>query len=123
MAHHDPGVDAVLSGSVVENHCAKAYSGSQGDGVANTGDFVTEIGVPRVAHSAIAPRDTNRSVQPQGDDYRRKSSTAEVVAELILRTIGAPGFEPGTFWSQSKVSRSRGATKCSIHAVFWASES
>src|SRR3989442_8011832 len=33
---------------------------------------------------------------------RRTREAPKVIAALILRTIGAPGFEPGTFWSQTR---------------------
>jgi hypothetical protein len=52
-----------------------------------------------------------------------KQPAAEAVAGPGLRRVGAPGFEPGTFWSQSNSTWSRVTTKCSIHAMFWASVS
>src|SRR5207302_7303663 len=41
-------------------------------------------------------------------------------AAVWLYRVGAPGFEPGTFWSEGNSRRQRVTTQYSIHAVFWA---
>jgi hypothetical protein len=65
MAQRYTRVHAVLSGSVVVNHAAKTYSRSEGGGMVAK-EFVAEIGVRRVVDS-IAPANTNRAVEGQGD--------------------------------------------------------
>src|SRR5207253_1229266 len=42
------------------------------------------------------------NIYSQHTGWRRKSAAPKVIAALILPTIGAPGFEPGTFWSQTR---------------------
>src|SRR5437868_8989402 len=36
---------------------------------------------------------------------QRERPAAEVLAGLMIRRVGAPGFEPGTFWSQTRLRR------------------
>src|SRR5690348_568709 len=50
----------------------------------------------------IASRPRNSQHYSQHTGWRRKSAARKVIAALILRTVGAPGFEPGTFWSQTR---------------------
>src|SRR6058998_3576575 len=53
----------------------------------------------------------------------KKSPTADLAVGLAAQIMERMGFEPTTPWLQSRSSPQRVTTKCSIHALFWASES
>src|SRR5205823_8286230 len=52
--------------------------------------------------AVISEPEKMREHYSQHAGLRRKCPAAEVLAGLTIRRVGAPGFEPGTFWSQTR---------------------